>query len=149
MITVRNEFEAIPAFTHIAGCSLGTWSDYETTEAMVKAAVSVSSHGAVLNLKAEFDALPDNDMDAQDAMYEMQQEAAEYIADHVDDYCTVELRDGEWLVIPYIDDELPSFNDYQDDYRGQYILVINDHGNTTLQRWRFDKSEYETVWSVV
>ena len=149
MITARNEFETIPAFTHIAGCSLGTWSDYDSAKALVDAAVSISSDSSVLKLKAEFEEISEDDETG--ILYEFQDDATQFINDHdtLEDYCSLSVDDGEWIVRPYIDDELPSFDDYQEEFQGDHILIVNDHGNTTCQRWDYSTNEYKTIWDVV
>lgn len=137
----------IEAFTHLAGSSYGTWTDYETTKAMVDIAIKVSGHPATLNLRQELETLGEDDISG--AYFEIQQEASEYIQDYVEDYCAVSLDDNEWRVTPYVDDELPTFDDYQDDYQGDHILIVSDHGNVTCQRWDYDKAEYVTIWDMV
>ena len=142
MVTVRNEFEAIPAFEHLAGSSFGTWSDLEVTETMLEIARKVSSTTFLPDLEPSED-------DAQCVHYMVQQECAEEIQHHVAPFCTVELLDNEWRVLPYIDDELPQVEDYPEEHIGDYILQVNDHGNVTLLEWQYNQNDYRSVWAMV
>ena len=147
MVTTSNEFETIPAWEHIAGCSLGTWSDYDTAKALVDAAVAISSDSGALTMQSELNEV--NEDDTSGILFDFQDDAAEYINNHatIEDYCSLDVQDGEWIVRPYIDDELPSFDDYQDDYQGDHVLIVNDHGNVTCQRW--NGKAYVTIWDMV
>jgi hypothetical protein len=152
MVTTSNEFETIPAWEHISGCSLGTWSDYDTAKALVDAAVSVCSNSDVIELQEDFEKIAENDTTG--VLLEFQDDAAEFINTHgtMEDYCGLNVEDGEWMVRPYIDDELPRFDDYRwglykDDYQGDHVLIVNDHGNVTCQRW--NGKAYVTIWDMV
>lgn len=150
MITTQNEFQAIKAFTYLAGSNLGTWSDRETTHTMIKL-VDMCNCGnglAAHRLMSELAMLDDD----SDCFYEIQEECAEYLNDHVEPYCSVSLDDGEWRVAPHIDEELPTFDHIPesrvDDLDG-YIYHVNDHGNVDLLSWDYNKSEYTVIWSMV
>lgn len=47
-------------------------------------------------------------------------------------YCDVCWEDNEVRVLPYIDDELPRFEEIPDDFEGDYCYTVTDHGNVTL-----------------
>jgi hypothetical protein len=151
MITTSKNLETIPAWEHVAGSSLGTWSEVEITEALIKAVESIRSDSSVHELREDWEKLNYflNGRQDHDAIYDFQVDAVDLINSHgtVEDYCTLDVQDGEWMVRPYIDDELPRFDDYQDDYQGDHVLIVNDHGNATCQRW--NGKAYVTIWDMV
>ncbi len=69
MITVRNEFEEVPAFEHIAGCSLGTWTNRETTNEMLSVLDTVQYKVDVNALYKVLACIPD---DNAEFMFELQ-----------------------------------------------------------------------------
>ena len=147
MLTARNEFETIEAFTSIAGDSLGTWSDRETTAAMLEAVDTVTArdtHKLWVELARCTDDDPNN-------MWEIQRDAADLLNEFapLPPYCVIDLTNSEWRVSPYLDDELERFEDTPEDYQGDDVLIVNDHGNVTLMHWNAADREYESVWSMV
>jgi len=154
MITVRNEFETVPAYEHIAGSSLGTWTNRETTIALIKTLETTSNYDCA-PLYKEMAETTDDDTDF---MFETQHEVASYLDDYMPmpEFCSVVLDDNEWRVVPSIeqaDDECKNFSDYPDTYQGDFILVTNDHGNVTCQQWKPAfvncAPEYVTIWDMV
>jgi len=153
MITVRNEFEPVPAFEHISGDSLGTWTQRETTSAMIQAVYMTTS---VDTLHAWRDLAETNDDDLEN-MVDIQDWCAGELIEHMPMpfSCTVALGDNEWRVVPYIDDEVPrmSTDDWdevdQNQHGFDHVYVVNDHGNVTCWEWRQDKVEYVSIWAMV
>lgn len=153
-LTTLNEFETIPAYTHIAGDSLGTWSPRDIVTAMVMLLQSASSYDC-RQLWQDIATTYDDEQ----YLIDVQSDIAQTIQDNcpLADYCTVELHDSEWRVVPYIDDDLQRLNFFPDttspfesDYMVQYdILVVNDHGNVDLMQWDHNKREYTLTWSMV
>ena len=148
MITARNQFEAAPAYEHIAGCSLGTWSNRETAIALLEAIDTVADHDAAGKLWRE----AAKTHDESEWWFEIQDEAAEMLNDYlpVPEFCSVQLIDSEYSVLPSLEaaeEEATKLDDYPEDYISDYILVVNDHGNVTCQQWQ--NGEYVTIWDMV
>ena len=150
MITVRNEFETVPAFEHIAGSSFGTGSNRESACQLLKTLQTVSGYDC---LKLWQDIAETNDENF-DQLIDIQDEIAELLNEYMPmpEFCSVVLDDNEWRVIPSIenaDEDCKNFADYQDDYQGDFILVTNDHGNVTCQQWLQGEMVYVTIWDMV
>lgn len=147
MITTLNQFETIPAFTHIAGSNNGSCSNKGIAFDMLKAYDKIRSENHVSSDKMWCDLAWCNDDD--EYLLTLQAEIAELITqtDRLPRYCTIELQDGEWLVLPYIDESLERFSDIPDIKTDDYILVVNDHGNVACMEW--DQGEYKSIWDMV
>lgn len=146
MITVRNEFETIPVFEHIAGSPLGSWTNREITAELIQVlgkTTSVDVCGYWKDL-AECD-------DDSDWIRKMQDAIADEITQNapLPPYCTVSLEDNEWRVRPYIDDSLDRVDQLPDEYTEDELLLINDHGNTSLYTWNPATAEYDEQWAMV
>ena len=151
MITPRNELETIPAWEHVAGDSIGVADQADTAQDLINAAVAICSDSSVLKLEPRLDAL-DGQYDIYSALVtNLQALAVAYINNHgtVEDYCTLNFRDGVWMIRPYVDSELPRFNDSPTTFEGDHILIVNDHGNVTCQRWNADEKDYITICAMV
>lgn len=153
MITVRNEFEAVPAFEHIAGDSLGTWTERETTTALIEVLETVSQVDTA-RLWKDLAMLSDDDFgDMLDIQEEVVCELNESMA--MPAYCHVTLQDNEWRVTPYIDEEVVCMSTDvwyevdQNQHGFDHVYVVNDHGNVTCWEWREDKVEYVPIWAMV
>ena len=148
MITVRNEFETIPAFESIAGDTFGTSTPREVTIEMLENLEKVTSCIDLIPYYKTLAALSD---ESTDEMEEMQEELAGHFNDEAPlaPYCLVELQEGEWRVVPQIDDEVPRVDECPDEYMEDYVYVVNDHGNVTLMGWEHSKNEYQSIWSMV
>lgn len=151
-ISARNEFEPIPCFTHIAGCSLGSWTPRETACQLIKTLETVSSYDCVRLWRDLAESSDDVQytVDIQDEVCELLNEYAV-----LPDYCYIGLEDGEYRVLPDIDsaqedclnvEELPDSPVDSEQYQ---VLQVNDHGNATFYCWNEQKQEYIEVWSVV
>ena len=153
MLTARNEFETIEAWTTIAGCSLGTQSHRATTVELLKAVDLVTNADTRL-LWVDLAECSDDNIEF---MFDIQRDAAELLTEHapLPDYCTVDLCENEWMVLPYmIEGDLPRLSDTPDDYQGDNVLVVNDHGNVSCMRWVDAYAEpgcgrYIEQWSMV
>ena len=146
MLTARNEFETIPAWTTIAGSSFGTQSHRETTVELLKA-VDLTTDADTRRLWVDLAECNDDNVEF---MFDIQRDAADLLNDHapLPDYCTVDLQDNEWTVLPYmIENDLARFEDIPDTFEGDHVLIVNDHGNVTCMRWT--GSEYESIWAMV
>lgn len=149
MITAKNEFETVPAFEHIAGCFLGTWSNRESTCELLRTLHKVSDYDC-MKLWQDIAYAGDD----SDQWFEIQDEIAELLNEYMPmpEFCRVVLDDNEWKIIPSIelaDEDCKNFDDYQDDYQGDFILVTNDHGNVTCQQWLQGEMTYITIWDMV
>ena len=91
-------------------------------------------------------------------MFDIQRTIAECLDSDMPmpEFCSVVLDDNEWRVVPSIesaDEDCENFDDYQDEYKGDFILVTNDHGNVTCQQWKPPfvncLPEYITIWDMV
>ena len=147
MLTARNEFETIDAWTTIAGSSIGNQTDRETT-AEILDAVDLVTPCDTHKLWKELAECPD---DNTECMWEIQRDAADLLNEYAPlaSYCSIDLADNEWTVLPYMDDELPRFEDTPETFEGDDVLVVNDHGNVTLMHWHSIDREYESVWAMV
>ena len=155
MITANNEFETVPAFTHIAGCSLGTWSQLDNLQGCIDA-VSSTTQTDCKEYKAMIDKYDHgNDISSHDSFIidEMIEEMIDILNNDmpIPDSCSVSWQDNELLVLPYIDDEIPRYEDIPDNLQnGDYtIYVVNDHGNVTCMYWDDQKREYISQWDMV
>jgi len=153
MITVRNQFEGVPAFEHIAGSSFGNWSNRETACALLSTLEKVSDYDCS---KFYIDIAELHD--ESDQWFDFQDEIAELLNEYMPmpEFCSVVLEDNEFTVRPNLEaaqDDCHTFNDYPDkkipDSHSDFILVVNDHGNVTCQQWDYGKSEYITIWDMV
>lgn len=148
MITVRNEFEAIEAFEHVAGESTGSWSVRETAATMIDV-VSMVTNIDTLRYWIELAKLTD---DQVDAMFEMQEELAEALNDNapLPPYCSVTCDDSEWRVLPMLPDpeEVERVEELPEDHTEDELLVFNDHGKATLYTWNLHTFEYDEQWEI-
>ena len=157
MITTSNEFESIPVWEHITGSSDGGYTQWEMANDLVNVAVCVSSDSSVLELQSELQSMPDDLSDDQDQQcIEIQEAAIQIIesATSFPEYCSLSFEDNECIVRPYIDDELPTFEDYkndmpQDEFLGDFVLNVNDHGNITCLKYDYNTKEYDEYWSMI
>ena len=145
MISPRHEFETIPAFTTLAGSTYGTATARDTTAYLIKT-LHIISKVDVSNYWRDLAEM--NDDDTQD-MWDMQSILADEINDHANlpESCSVQLQDGEWIVLPYIDDEIEKFVELPDTYVNDTIYTVTDHGNITCWSWINDS--YVEQWSMV
>ena len=147
MITVCNEFETIPAFETLAGCNVGENSPRSVVTELVK----------VLEMTTQADCSQywrdiATSMDDDDYLVTLQDDLAQEIEDRapIADYCTVSKQGEEWVVLPYIDEDLQRFDETPTETQGSdHILVISDHGNVTCMWWDCSKNEYVEIWSMV
>ena len=161
MISVRNEFETIEAFTHIAGCSLGTHSARVTAVELIKALQTVTQHdcaGFWIDLAKCSD-------DEEADICDIQSDVADAFNEQAPmaESCSLSLEDSEWRVTPHIDDDMPKFEETPEDDEGfdsnpdndDHILVVNERGNTTLFAWcdyaiKYNQTNgWVEVWSIV
>ena len=148
MITTRNEFEPVPAFTTVAGCTIGTQTPRETTLELIDVADKVSAHIDCKTAYRDLAAMPD---DMSQDMFELQED----IADQLNYYmpmppcCSVTLQDNEWIVLPYIDDDLPRFDEVPEEFSEDVIYTVNDHGNVSCYWWNSNDREYVEQWTMV
>ena len=84
-------------------------------------------------------------------MFDIQRDCADLLSNDapIADYCTVSLEDNEWRVLPYLDDELPRFEECPESFEGDNVLVVNDHGNVTCYWWNSSERQYSEVWAMV
>jgi len=161
MIAIQNnEFETIPAFHHIAGDSLGTWSERDIVTAMIKFLSQCSQFDCA---QYYIDIATTHDDDQY--LIDLQDTIAQDITENcpLADYCTIELTDSEWKVSPYIDDELLKIDSIADkliiiDTHTDDItivktahysyLYIDSFGNTLLMQWNATNLKYISVWSI-
>ncbi len=147
MLSTRFEFETVPAWTTIAGSRYGTETPRATAFELIQNLGLLNHHHAD-RLMSE---LAESYDDSQDIL-DIQDEAAEYLNDclNMPSDCTVALDDGEWIVTPYVDEDLPRITDYPDKHIGEDdALVVNDHGNVTRIQWDASSREYRTLWELV
>ncbi len=153
MITTRNEFEVIPAFEVIAGSSQGGWSSREFAVTMLEACVTCTS-SLMTDEWEELAGYADDDVEAID---EMIQDAMEHLIYNapIPESCTIEWRDNEIIVLPFLDDDIPRFEDCPDDHSEDVIYTVNDHGNVTCWQWNPNNVDgnqtgaYESIWDMV
>jgi hypothetical protein len=146
MITTSNEFETVPAFETLAGSSLGTWSNRAIAYELVSILEKVSQFDC-LDFYKTIAACEDD----SDILIIIQEDIVEKLNEYMPmpEFCTVTLQDGEWIVIPYIDDDLKRVADIPEAYTDDYVLFVNDHGNVTCYQWNDTKREYVSIWDMV
>lgn len=150
MLSVRNEFETVPAFETIAGSSIGVSSDRETTAEMIEAVETTTSIHK-LSTDRFWQELARLSDDNSGEMYEIQEECADLLNESMPmpEFCSVTLEDNEWRVIPEIDDYLTRVSDIPEEYSEDYLLLVNDHGNVTCLEWNNNTREYQSIWDMV
>jgi len=147
-ITARHEFETIPAFTTIAGSSIGIQTPRETAIELLTTLDTIQSFMSTNKLWRELAQCSDTETDI---LFEIQEEIAEHIAyyGNIPEFCSVTLQDNEFIVLPYLDDDLEKFNECPDDFHGDHVLVVNDHGNVTCFQWDANDKSYKDIWAMV
>ena len=145
MITTRNEFETIPAFEVLAGSSLGTWTPREICAEMIRN-VNKCTQMDVSKFWIELAEMSDDDPNIgeiiQDCIYELNSEAP------IPPSCAIEWRDGEILVLPYIDDEIPRFEDVPESHVEDVVYQVSDHGNVECYSWDYNRMKYVSEWGM-
>lgn len=148
MITVRNEFETIKAFEHIAGQSTGTWNVRETAATMINVVSMVTN----IDTERYWKELAELNDDQTDEMFELQTDLAHELNDKapLPPYCTVSLDDNEWRVIPSLPDpeEVERVEELPEYCTEDELLVLNDHGKATLYTWNPNTFEYDEQWEI-
>jgi hypothetical protein len=149
MITVRNQFETINAYQHIAGDSGGSCSARETAATMI----NVVSMVTVIDTERFWRELAELNDDQDGAMCELQEEMAGVLNDNapLPPYCYIALEDNEWRVTPVIPEpeDVERVEGLPDDYTEEELLVVSDHGNATLYTWNPNTLEYDEQWGMV
>ena len=156
MINTRHEFETIPAFEVITGSTQGGYTAREMAVDVITALETVTGCKTV-DTKSDWKYLATC---SDDETTEIDCLIAEYI-DHLNYYalipdsCSLTWQDNELIVLPYIDDEIPRFDECPDDFSEDVIYVVNDHGNVTCYRWNpndvsgSQTGAYNEIWALV
>ena len=163
------------AFDVLAGSDLGTWSECEVIEELIDILnfqCGPESKKVALQIIHESDqAMTDNNTSVLDDLEpEYLNDLFNDLIDSLNDFALhpdstyIESRNGEVIVTPYLDDDLPRLADHPENMvyanigTGQgfdadnnqvpheYYLV-NDHGNVDFMQW--DGSKYANTWSMV
>lgn len=150
MITVCNEFEVIPAFEVVAsGETLR-----EITIELIDVLHKVSQEDTAPfweRLAREYD-------EDTDEMEEIQQDVALLIQDiaPIPASCGVSLQNGEWIVLPFIDEDSPRLGECPDEFtEDDIVYVVSDHGNVTCYEWQYigepggPEYAYTEIWGMV
>lgn len=151
MITALNEFETIPAFTVVAGSSFGGVSNREFCADILRAVDTVTGYEETYQHWVDLAECSDDDDYVANG--DCINDAMQLFNDNITtmpEFCSLVLFDNEARVLPDIEsaiEECEVFEDYPEKYHGDFIAVVNDHGNTTCQRW--DGSKYVTIWDMV
>jgi len=160
----------IEPFDHIAGCSLGTWSNRDAALACLEFAKNIndtalSESEKILTdwdlLKYAMELASENDEDIDPTYYSDILSEATCRNHLLPDYCSLSWNDNEFRVRPNVEsatedctytgdisDELPDGNPNNSDN----FMVVSDHGNCTLYRWQSTSTlngDWVEVWSVV
>jgi len=146
----------IKAFDHIAGCSLGTWSDAESVIACLDFIQTIE------NAPEYNESFPDmakhwRELAVDLATSEEQSLDLDYYSGLVEHYCEQALpyscayswQDGEFRVTPYVDDCAETFEDTPETFVDDYVYVVNDHGNVSCMVWDHNNREYNELWAMV
>ena len=152
MITNRNEFETIPAFEVITGSSHGGFTNREMAIDLIKAVEMVSPMVCTNDWKllAEYS---DDDQEINDLIAEYVEHLNYYAP--IPDSCVIEWHDNELIVMPYMDDEIPRFEDVPESFVEDVIYQVSDHGNCTCYRWNPNDTSgnqtgaYNEIWGIV
>lgn len=143
------------AFHHIAGCSLGTWSNRDTALACIDFIQEVENHPGYNetfpDLARYYRELASESSDG-DIDVEYYASLIEGECNHVlPASCCFSWGDGEFRITPYIDDCLLSFDELPEKLTPieDVIYVVNDHGNTDCYEWQHGENEYKLIWSMV
>jgi hypothetical protein len=58
-----------------------------------------------------------------------------------------------WIIQPVIQEEYQKFEECPEEYSGDIVYIVNDHGNVTCYKWyqprKSRKGKYIEVWSMV
>ena len=157
MITARNEFETVPAFTNVAGCSIGTQTARATTAELITVLGTVSQCDTCGYWK-ELAEMCDDDTDT---MFEIQQDVVSDLDDHMPMPfgCYVTLADNEWTVLPSVDSlleegDVEQVDEVPDERDADHVYTVSDHGNVTMYEWKYHYNDpaadgYVEIWAVV
>ena len=153
-IKARNEFETISAFEVITGSTYGGFTPREIAVDLINALEIVTSLIDTKRDWQELAAAPDDETEVIEGII------SDYI-DHLNCYapipdsCAIGWHDNEIIVMPYIDDEIPKFEDVPDSFIDDVIYQVSDHGNCTCYRWNPNDvsgnqtGAYNEIWSMV
>jgi hypothetical protein len=153
MLTTRNEFETIPAFEVITGSTYGGFTPREMAVDLIKAVELVTS---LIDTKTDwqFLAICEDDDPAISEFIEEYTRHLDYYAP-IPDSCSIEWHDNELIVMPYIDDEIPRFEEVPESFIEDVIYQVSDHGNVTCYRWNPNDvsgnqtGAYNEIWAMV
>ncbi len=159
-------------FDHVAGCSLGTTSDFDAAMQCIDFIAEVSTN---IQYNEQF---PDLALYYKELAVDADCETVdvEYYSDRVGEHCSHILPastafswdDGELRITPYIDDcaesytigtldywqeqhDLDSINPLNPDQQ-DIVYEVNDHGNVNCYEWRPDglnQLKWHLVWEMV
>lgn len=156
---MRDEHQqfTLKPFEHIAGCSLGTWSDRDSALACldtIRAACDspTASHADLsIDLLSHYRELAEDADDCIDLDYYADL-VDRYLSEYLPSSCAFSWDDGEFRVTPYVDDCLPRYSELpetEQDADGDELYLVNDHGNVGHYTWDYNTREWSLIWSMV
>ena len=161
MITSRNEFETIPAFTVIAGSTNGGWTTRDFCAKTLEALDSVVGFNSTFDYWKNLAKTHDDDIAELDDLLDDLINCWNNTVETMPDYCYLTLHDNELIILPDVQyaledtftvDTIPDgLNPIRNDY-GHHMHAlthVNDHGNVDYLKWDDSKREYVIEWSVV
>ena len=159
-------FEPLKPFQHISGSNCGTWSDFDSAWTALEFLGAVNeSYELHLNLTDNWRELASDLGHNDDLGLECYADLInDKLTDYLPPYCYAVWDDSELTLQPSVESaadceetfaEIPYNEEKDRDLNPdnlEFIVVVNDHGNTSLYRWqRSDsiKSSWVEVWAVV
>jgi hypothetical protein len=153
-ITARNEFETIPAFEVITGSNYGGYTPREIAVDLITALGKVTG---LIDTRSDWQELAAASDDESEVIESI---ISDYV-DHLNYYapipesCSIRWHDNELIVLPYIDDEIPRYEECPDSFVDDVVYVVNDHGNVTCYQWNPNDvsgnqtGAYNVIWEMV
>ena len=159
-------FEPLKPFQHIAGSNYGSWSDFDSAWACLEFLGAVNeSYELHLNLTSSWRELASDLGHGEGLVLECYADLInDKLVDVLPPYCRAAWEDNELTLQPLIGAtvdweqtylEIPYDEDTDRDLNPdnlEFIVVVNDHGNTSLYRWSESPrgpAHWAEVWAVV
>ena len=138
----------IKPFDHVAGCSCGTKTELYQLREILAYGCAMGELSADDVRQAYDEALDDTEGQCSIDLDYWTNWLQEAIGEKLPLSCGISWDDGELRVLPYIDDDMPKAAELPDACNDDgVILIVNDHGNTSLYQWRDD--DWREVWALV
>lgn len=136
------------AFETLAGSTCGTYTLREICADMIDAHTQAIGDNSQYDMREELARASDDDAEIMDDIIRDCIDALNEADDILPPSCTVDWHDGEILVLPYIDDDVPRVAGLPDGPTDDgLVYVVNDHGNVGCYAW--NGSDWLYQWGMV